>query len=451
MTGSKSPRIVIIGAGGYVFPLKLVRDILAFPALQGCEVVLYDVDRGRAQRTLEDTVSLIDRFGLRAQARATDVRREALAGADFAIVTFQVGGLEAYKLDVDIPRKFGIDQPVGDTAGPGGIFRGLRSIEALRPIVEDMKAVCPEALLLQYANPMAINCWATRLLGIKTVGLCHSVQHTSRLLARELEVPYQEVVFDCAGVNHTAWFTTFRRGDDDLLPRLRESMKRMHGPGGLGDDDYRDRLYETERVRTELMELTGYFHTESSHHASEYWPWFRKSPGDVHRYLPWRWDFYQVSLAHAKDPRNETVFQELEKGLVPSEEYGAYIVDSVVTNKPRVIYGNVENAGAISNLPLDACVEVACLVDANGVRPTLYGSLPSACAALNVVQINFHRLVVEAALAGDRDLVVAAAALDPLTGALLTLPRVRELVDRMFAAQARWLPSFGQSERNHFA
>ncbi len=439
------PKITIIGAGGYVFPLTLVRDILSFEALQDCVISLYDIDPDRAAITERGARGLVAAHGLGTRIEVPSGRRAALAGADFVICTFQVGGLEAYGYDVGIPREFGIDQTVGDTLGPGGIFRGLRSIAALRGITADMKEVCPGALLIQYANPMAVNCWATEAMGVPTVGLCHSIQHTSRLLARELQVPYDEVTFDCAGVNHTAWFTTFRHGREDLLGRIRETMSDRHGgratavpDGALSDDDiYQGR---NERVRTELMNLTGYFHSESSHHASEYWPWFRKNPALVASYLPARWDYYDICAAHPGDHNVDAFVEESRQaGLRPSEEYGAYIIDSMVTGTKRVIYGNVPNRGLIANLPASACVEVACLVSDLGVRPTAYGELPAACAALNTVQINVQRLVVQAALEGSRALVYAAAALDPLTGALLTLPQIREMVDRLFEAEKPWL------------
>ena len=439
------PKITIIGAGGYVFPLTLVRDILSFEALQDSVICLYDIDPGRVAITEKGVRGLVQAHRLGTRIEVPALRREALSGADFVICTFQVGGIEAYGYDVGIPREFGVDQTVGDTLGPGGIFRGLRSIAALREITADMKEVCPSALLIQYANPMSVNCWATELLGVPTVGLCHSIQHTSRLLAHELQVPYDEVTFDCAGVNHTAWFTTFRHGGENLLDRIRAVMNERHGArmtavpaGELSEDEiYQGR---NERVRTELMNLTGYFHSESSHHASEYWAWFRKSPALVSSYLPARWDYFDICTAHPDDHDVDSFIEESRRtGLRPSEEYGAYIIDSMTTGTKRIIYGNVPNHGLIGNLPAGSCVEVACLVSDLGVRPMAYGELPAACAALNNVQINVQSLVVRAALEASRELVSTAAALDPLTGASLTLPQIREMVDRLFEAERPWL------------
>ena len=439
------PKIAIVGAGGYVFPLVLARDILGFPALQESELALFDIHLGRAERTNEGVQQLIDVHGLGATSYATDERKRALDGADFVICAFQVGGIDAYRFDVELPREYGVDQPVGDTLGPGGVFRGLRSVGALREICDDMKVLCPDALLIQYANPMSINCWATSSMGIDTVGLCHSVQHTSQMLARELDVPYDEITYDSAGVNHTAWFTTFRRGSEDLLPRIREVMVERHVDGFTPGEVDTDLIGGGgEKVRSAIMQLTGYFHTESSHHASEYWAWFRKNPEMVAENIRKRWDYFDICANHSPEQHNSEIVDATRAGgLKPSEEYGAYIIDSITTGTKRVIYGNVPNTGGvIGNLAGDACVEVACLVDANGVRPVRHGDLPPVCAALNTVQVNVQRLAVQAALTGDRSLVHAAVALDPLTSALCTLPQIREMVDRMFAAEAEWLPQF---------
>lgn len=422
-------RIVIVGAGGWRFPLELTRDVLARPALRESQIVLYDVDRAAAERTRAEIVRLTERFGLEADVVVVGDRREALAGADIVATVFSYGGRAAYRLDVELPRELGVDQLVGDTMGPGGIFRGLRTVKALEEICADMLELCADAWLLQYANPMAIGCWATDLLGVKTVGLCHSVQTTSRQLAEELDVPYDEVVFDVAGINHTAWFTTFRRGAEDLIPRIRETLGARHGPGSM------------ERVRTELMELTGFFHTESSDHASEYWPWFRKDPELTLSYLPDRWRYFESYVSGERMYGVDDVLDQVEtQGLRAGEDYGAAIIASLATDEPTVVYGNVRNGSAIENLPADACVEVACIVDGNGVRPARYGHLPPACAALNEVHIAVQRLAVRAALERDPSLVHAAVALDPLTGAMLTLPEIRGLVDQMLEAQAEWLP-----------
>jgi alpha-galactosidase len=441
--GADGPRIVISGAGGRVFPLELSRDILSFPALTGSTLVLFDIDARAAERTRGFVQRMVDNAKLGAAVELATDLRTALRGADVVIAVFQVGGVEAYKRDVLIPREYGIDQTVGDTLGPGGIFRGLRTVEALRELAEAMLEICPDAWLLNYPNPMSINCWATDRLGLKVAGLCHSVMRTSEVLARELDVPHEAVTFECAGVNHTAWFTTFRRGDQDLIPRIREVMIERHIERSIPLVPRVDRSWSVERVRAELMMLTGYFHSESSHHASEYWAWFRKTPELTAEYLNRRWDYLDIcESADASDTNEEVVEVARQNGPRHGGEFAAPIIDSMVTGTPRVVYGNVRNGGSIENLPADACVEVACLVDANGLRPTRYGALPPACAALNNVQITVQRLAVEAALSRDRDLVHAAVALDPLTSAVLTLPKIHEMTDRMLVAETPWIPRF---------
>jgi len=432
-----------------VFPLELSRDVLAFPALTGSRLVLYDIDPPAAERTRGSVQRIVDDAKLPAVVAVAPDLRSALRGADVVITVFQVGSVEAYEHDILIPRGYGVDQTVGDTLGPGGVFRGLRTIEALREVAEAMLEICPDAWLLNYANPMSANVWATERLGVRIVGLCHSVQGTSELLARELEVPYDEITFECAGVNHTAWFTTFRRGDEDLIPRIREVMTARHVEQTIPLLPRSDDAYESiERVRAELMQLTGYFHTESSHHASEYWAWFRRTPELVAGYLDRHWDYLAICQSSDADDTNEDIVEAARaNGPQHGGEFAAPIVDSLVSGHARVVYGNVRNGGSIENLPADACVEVACLVDANGVRPTRYGSLPAACAALNQVQITVQRLTVEAAMTGDRELVHAAVALDPLTSAVVPLPKIHEMADRMLEAEARWLPQFSPAVR----
>jgi alpha-galactosidase len=438
------PRIVIVGAGGWTFPVTLARDILAFPSLAGGALALYDIDADAAELTAASVRRLVEIGGLTTTVEIPADLRAALRGADFVITVFQVGGIRAYACDLEIPREYGIDQTVGDTLGPGGVFRGLRTIEALRVVAEAMLAECPDALLLNYTNPMSPNVWATDLRGVRVIGLCHSVQNTAELLARELGVPLEEVTFDSAGVNHTAWFTTFRRGDEDLIPRIREVMTARHVDGTIpmlprSDDPYQS----NERVRAELMRLTGYFHTESSHHASEYWAWFRKTPELTRHYLDRHWDNLEVSAAADKAQSDRYLVAEAERhGIRHGGELAAPIMDSIVTGAPRVVYVNVRNGGLITNLPADACVEVACVARRDGVRPVRYGALPPACAALNEMQIAVQRLIVAAGMTGRRELVHAAVALDPLTGAVQTLPRIREMTDRMLEAEAEWLPQF---------
>jgi alpha-galactosidase len=444
----------MIGAGGVVFPLRLMGDFLSFPALQGATYTLMDISRERAERTATAARDLAGHYGFPATIEATDDLRTALDGADYVVVTFQVGGVEAYQQDVEIPRRYGLDQTVGDTLGPGGVFRFLRSAVAYRQIAELMHEVCPNALLINYANPMAMNCWYLTELGITAVGLCHSVQGTSRMLARQVGVAYDDVSFRCGGINHQAWFTEFRAGDEDLYPRIRQVMSQRHLAGtaasGLAKDqgdhsdvERGDSDYEggSETVRTSIMAAFGYFHTESSHHASEYVPWFRKNPERIQAFIPNRWDYLEICLSRVAEDSDQQLLAELKQELEPSLEYGAMIVNAIETGDPTVIYSNVPNHGLIDNLPGDCCVEVACLVDRNGVQPTHFGPLPPQCAAVNQTNINVQRLAVEAALTGNREHVYQAISLDPLTGALLTLDEIRAMTDELFAVESAWLPA----------
>jgi len=449
--GSARPRIVIVGAGGWVFPVELIRDILSFPALNGGTLVLYDIDIAAAAKTAKAAGQLIELGALAAEVEIPADLPTALRGADFVLTVFQVGGVRAYAHDLLIPREYGIDQIVGDTLGPGGVFRGLRTIEALRVVAQTMLTECPAALLLNYTNPMSASIWATDLLDVRVIGLCHSVQNTAELLARELGVPLEEVTFDSAGVNHTAWFTTYRRGEEDLIPRIRAVMKARYIDETEPLLPRSDDPYESiERVRAELMELTGFFHTESSHHASEYWAWFRKSPELTSHYLDRHWDNLEISSTVDKEQSDAEIVDEARReGIRHGGELAAPIMDSIVTGTRRVVYVNVRNHGLITNLAPDACVEVACVADRAGVRPVRYGALPPACAALNEVQIAVQRLTVRAAMTGSRKLVHAAVALDPLTSAMSTLPKIHEMADKMLAAEAEWLPQFGPSARRY--
>jgi alpha-galactosidase len=469
------PKITIVGAGGYVFPIRLTVDILSFPELRECTLCLYDISLPRARRTQKLVEGIVKRNKLPTRVEVTDNRTKAMEGANYVIVAFQVGGVDAYRYDVEIPRKYGIDQCVGDTLGAGGVFRGLRSIAALKGIAEDMRKVSADALMLQYANPMAMNCWATNLLRVKTVGLCHSVQGTSRMLMHHLGVPYDEVSFKSAGINHQAWFTEFRHEGKDLYPRLKQVMdKKFPSPfsrkqasatagtkfeqRGL-DHQITDEVYYFEKVRTEIMRTFGYFHTESSHHAGEYVPWFRKNKELIDAYIQKRWDYYEISASYQHGSHQEFLNKLCAGPLECSEEYGARIIHAMETDEKTVIYGNVPNWGApgsdptaatrshiIPNLPINCCVEVACLVDRNGVQPTAAGPLPPQCAAVNRTNVNVQELAVEAALTGNRDLVHQAIALDPLTSSVLALPQIRSMVDELFAKESRWLPQFAKAK-----
>jgi alpha-galactosidase len=454
MTESARPKITIIGAGGYVFPFRLIGDLLSFPALREAELCLMDINPERLAPVAAAARDLTEHHGFGARITETTDRREALRDADFVIITFQVGGIDAYRHDVEIPRRYGVDQTVGDTIGPGGVFRFLRSVPAYAGIAADARELCPNAQFINYANPMAMATAYLNANGASTVGLCHSVQGTTRMLARTLDLPYDEVSYLCAGINHQAWILQFKHLGTDVYPRLREVMTARHLPGRAAADLIKDdgdhsgaaaaaSTYEggNEQVRTTIMDSFGYFQTESSHHASEYLPYFRKNEKLINDYIPERWDYYEICAAHDEQGDIDAQLAKLKDRLDPSVEYGASIVNSMVTGDLSVVYGNVPNAGGvIGNLPDDACVEVPCLVDRNGVQPTRIGSLPPQLAALNRTNIGVQTLAVQAALTGNREHVYHAVALDPLTASLLTLDEIRSMTDELIDANSGLLP-----------
>jgi alpha-galactosidase len=436
------PKITLIGAGSLVFTRNLCSDILLAPSLQDSEISLMDIDSRRLEESRQIVQRIVDERKLKARITTSTDRAESVRNADYVITTFQQGGLEAYAQDIEIPKKYGVEQCVGDTLGPGGVFRALRTIPVLIDLCHELDRHAPQSLLLNYVNPMAPNCWAIDVAtGRPHVGLCHSVQGTSEMLAKWLEVPYEQVNFHCGGINHQAFFLEFRRGTEDLYPHLRQVIDRKE-------------IYGEEPVRIELMKHFGYFVTESSGHASEYVPYFRKNAQMVEEDLVPRFTdkvnhWFQFGrtggyLRHSYE-RLESFRQEFKQIMVDpirtdrTHEYGSFIIEAIETNQPLRINGNVPNHQLIDNLPLGCCVEVPCLVDRNGVQPTHFGPLPPQLAALNRTNINVQELIVEAAVNRKRDAIYHAVALDPLTSAVCTLPQIHEMVDELFAAQEQWL------------
>jgi alpha-galactosidase len=472
-------RIAFIGAGSTVFMRNLLRDLYLFPALHHTSLALMDID---AQR-LRDSEIVARRAAAAAGAHpkilATTDRRRALDGADYVVNMIQVGGYEpSTMVDFEVPKRYGLRQTIADTLGIGGIMRGLRTIPVVLDIAHDMQTLCADALLLNYTNPMAMLTWAVqRATPIKSVGLCHSVQHTAEHLARVLGVPYHELRYRCAGINHLAFFLRFDHGDTDLYPRLRT----------IAADP--QQVPPSDRVRFEILKRFGYFVTESSEHFAEYGPWFikRDRPDLIERFnipldeYPRRcrhqiadWEGMRSALL---DPDPQAIAQherirhtqriqrmeergdqlraaqlrhelvEREAGIVQhSGEYGTLIMHAMETGQPCVINGNVVNHGLISNLPADCCVEVPCLVDANGIQPTPIGALPPQLAALMQTNINVQALTVEAALTGKREHIYHAAMLDPHTAAELDLEHITALVDDLIDAHGEYLAQF-QGER----
>jgi alpha-galactosidase len=439
------PKIAFIGSGSLVFTRNLCNDILLTPSLEGSTIALMDVDPKRLEQSQQIVQARIDQHQSKTTLVATLEQKEAVRQADYVITTFQQGGLEAYRLDIEIPERYGVGQCVGDTLGPGGVFRALRTIPVLTNLALDLAELAPEALLLNYVNPMAANCWAVdAATGQAQIGLCHSVQGTSEMLARWINAPYDRVSFLCAGINHQAFFLEFREGNEDLYPRIWQAIQ---DPEILG----------SEPVRIELMKHFGYFVTESSGHASEYVPYFRKSSQMISDQLVPKFrseadhwfDFGRTGghLRHCLERQSlfDQEFADIRSAkpvLQRSHEYGSYIIEAIETNVPIRVNGNVSNLGLIDNLPHGCCVEVPCLIDSNGVQPTVVGSLPPQLAGLNRTNINVQELIIEAALTGNREAVYHAVMLDPLTASVCTLDQIRRMVDDLFAVQKRWLPQF---------
>jgi alpha-galactosidase len=438
----KLAKIVIIGAGSHVFTRNLITDFLSYPELRGSTISLMDLDEGRLGLVMAFAEKLVGQHGFETKVESTTDRREALEGADYVVLSIRVGGLEANRLDLEIPAKYGIVQGVGDTIGPGGVFYGLRHIPVILDICRDMEDLCPEAWLLNYTNPMAMICWAVNDQSrVKNVGLCHSVQGTASELARYLGAPLDELSYWVAGINHMAWFLELRWRGEDAYPLLRERFK---DPGVYSGPEAH--WAGPDLVRVEIFRAFGYFVTESSQHMSEYVPYFRKRPELLERFrLAYRLDMIEGMLerrAMAEEEMKRMIDGDEPIPIRRSTEYCSQMIHSMEMGAPRRVNVNVRNDGLITNLPRGCCVEVPCLVDRNGVHPCFVGDLPPQCAALNRTNINVQELGVRAAVERDRELAFQAVLLDPLTSAMLSIDETRSMVDEMFEAEARYLRDY---------
>ncbi len=435
-----APKIAIIGAGSTVFASNLIGDLLRFPALaDGATLALMDIDPERLHTSEVMARRLSEVCGAGGGVEATADRRVALDGADYVIACFQVGGLHpATLVDFVVPKRYGVRQTIADTLGIGGIMRGLRTIPVLLDVCRDMEELCPEALLLQYVNPMAMLCWAVAEASpIRTVGLCHSVQHTVAQLGGVLGIPPAELDSLVAGINHLAFFLSLERrgGQEDLYPRLRELVET-------------DRVPPEDRVRFEVLRHLGYFVTESSEHFAEYVPWFIKSsrPDLIERYAiplddyPRRCDRQIQEWIELRASLQNGARVHAER----SNEYGADIINACATGEPFAFNGNVPNATAggrlIDNLPAECCVEVPCIANERGIEPRAVGALPRHLAALIQTNVNVQGLTVTASLTGRREPVYHAAMLDPHTAAELPLDEIEELVDELLWAHGDLVP-----------
>jgi alpha-galactosidase len=431
-------KIAIIGAGSTVFTTELVTDILLSPEIPAGIFALVDIDAERLELAHRMAEHLISRTGTGWKVVSSTNREEVIANCDYVINTIEVAGLANVRHDFEIPLKYGVNQCIGDTIGPGGIFKALRTLPVWLDILVDIEDLAPEALVMNYTNPMSITVLTgLRASGLPIVGLCHSIQHTAKQLADYLEIPFEQVDFRAAGVNHLAWLTELTRDGEDLYPLLFERA---------GDPV----IYEQDPVRFEMMLHLGAFVTESSGHGSEYVPYFRKRDDLIERYCRAGYlgetGFYANNWPRWREENDaylrRILADEEQAELERGPEFASYIIEAMKTNVPAVIYGNVLNTGLIENLPQDGVVEVACLVDRRGVQPTYFGALPAQLAALCQQHMAVHDLVATAVLEEDREAAVYALALDPLTAAVCSLAEIRQMFEEMVAAQRAYLPEF---------
>ncbi len=430
------PKITFIGAGSTVFSKNLIGDILGFPELQTAELCLHDIDAERLQFSTQMAQRIAAALNVTANITHTSDRHAALKGANYVITLFQVGGLEpATRIDFELPRKYGLRQTIGDTIGVGGIMRGLRSIPVMLDVLRDMETLCPDALLLNYVNPLAMVTWAAqRMSSIRSVGLSHSVPQTAHQIATELGVPPAEMQYVAAGIHRMAFFLKLSHHGQNLYP-------------ALWDIIHEGRIPFDNRVRYDFMRFVGYVVAESSEYFSEYVPYYiKRDRPDLIAALNIPLDEYPRRLA-AQHAQWEQLSAAMDDPTAPldidgTHEYAPELIHSIETNTPRTIYCNVANHGLIPNLPPDCVVEVPCLVDANGPHALRVGSLPPHLAALMQTNINVQALTVEAALIRRREHIYHAAMLDPHTAAELDLDTIQALVDDLLIAHRDYLPDY---------
>jgi alpha-galactosidase len=433
-------KIVIIGAGSHVFSRHLITDIVSYPELRHSTISLVDIAQEPLDLITAFTKKLIKQQGYNTKIEATTDRRIALKGANYVFTTIQVGGAKTTQTAKAITTKYGVDEGVGDTIGPRGVFYGARHVPVMLDICRDMEELCPDAWLLNYTNPMSIITWAVNdYTHIKNVGLCHSVPHTSAELAKYIGAPYEEISYWVAGINHMAWFLDFRWKGEDAYPLLREKFKNpavYSGPEAhwAGPDV----------VRAEIFKAFGYFVTESSVHMSEYTPYFRKRPELIEQFK-----LNSLSGAQWFDRRKKEanefkkqVNSEEKLSTAHSGEYGSIIIHSLETGTPSRINANVKNHKLITNLPNGCCVEVPCLVDKEGIHPCFVGDLPPQLAALNRTNINVYEMAVRGIVEKNKTKLFQAILLDPLTGAVLTIEETRNMVDEMFKAETDYVKGY---------
>jgi alpha-galactosidase len=435
------PKIAIIGAGSIGFAQKLIKDVLSFESLQDSDFRLMDIDEERLDVTYQVTLKLLEQEGLPATVSKTLDRGEALDGADHVMCAILANGIEPFANEINIPFKYGITQPVGDTMCVGGIFRALRTIPILVDICRDMERFCPEAFMLNYTNPMTMLTWACNVATkVKFVGLCHGVQGTAGELARHAGLEPEQTKYLCAGINHMAFFLRIEDlAGNDLYPTIWEKIDREGPPEG-------------DKLRWDLARYLGYYMTESSGHLSEYIQYYRKRPDLIEQFdTPGKFAGRHAAIleeyaGHWK-PHAERTFKQIsgEEKIEfggRSSEYASNIIYSLESGNIFRFNGNVMNTGLISNLPEGACVEVPCFVDNLGIHPTPVGALPPICAALNQSNLSAQGMAVQAALTGDREMAFHSVFVDPLTSAMLAPSEIKSMFDELFEANRQWMPEF---------
>ena len=444
--------VTIIGAGSH-FTRSFMNDIMNIPNNCGGQFNLVDIDADRLATMVKMSNRLVEHHGGdKWKITYTADRREVLAGSDYVIVTIEVAGPQTVDFDYDIPAKFGVDQCIGDTIGPGGLFKAMRSVPIYLDLLKDAEELCPDALVMNYTNPMSIMCLAAgRISPMNTVGLCHSVQGTSHQLAKRVGIEYDDMMWDCAGINHLAWFTKLEHQGESLYPKLVEMAKKDIAAGRALDEDDADDL-----VRKDMLIHFGAAITESSGHLSEYLPYYRSNDEAKKKYCrdgyeggsrfyadgwpKWRMDYINANLDMAEGRK--------EIPLERSWEYASWIVEAREKHSPFRFHGNVMNSAGdgagrlITNLPSDACVEVACLVDGNGVQPTRYGKLPAQMAGICASNMAMYDLAADACIKRCVKAAAHALMLDPLTSAICTPAQIVDMTKQLFEAEKDFLPGF---------
>ena len=435
-------KIAFIGAGSFGFTRGLVKDILSFPAFSDCTIALMDIDPERLAAIKKAVDKIVSAGNYPAKVIATMDRAEALKDADGVLCTILAGGVHVWRYDVEIPKKYGIDINVGDTRGPAGIFRALRTIPVMLDICKDIERYCPNAIFLNYTNPMAMLCRAMQGQSkVQVTGLCHSVQGTAQMLANWIGAPMNEITFLSAGINHQAFYLEYKWNGKDAIPLIRKAITE------------RPEIYNEEIVRNEMFLNLDYYVTESSGHNSEYNAWFRKRPDLIEKYCThgtgWNPGVYGYILDEYmkredtwKDEINEWLAKD-EVELQRGHEYAASIFNATIGDGALFEFnGNVRNFGLIDNLPTGCCVEVPVMASKRGLSPIHVGPLPEHLAILVNTSARCEELAVEAAITGDPRKVFHSILFDPLTSAVLSMDEIKKMVDEMMEANKKWLPQF---------